>query len=145
MISPQTSSDSDFLNFWKNTVVDSNILSESSKIQIVSWQSSCQKLRKNSQKDLKILTVFLYLRCVNDVKRKFTGTDMPCMKRKNSSLCSSLIINKIKRQKSDYSESKNHDIDSKTCKPSVFIKLEDGPKRIWSCWVKNSTALKWLI
>lgn len=144
MISPQTSSDSDFLNFWKNTVVDSNILSENLKIQIVSWQSFCQKLRKNLQKDLKILTVFLYLRCVNDVKRKFTGTDMPCMKRKNSSLCSSLIINKIKRQKSDYSESKNHDIDSKTCKPTVFIKMEDGLKRIWSCWVKNSIASKWL-
>ena len=133
MISPQTSSDSDFLNFWKNTVVDSNILSESSKIQIVSWQSFYQKLRKNLQKDLKILTVSLYLRCVNDVKRKFTGTDMLCMKRKSSSLCSSLIINKIKRQKSDYSESKNHDIVSKKCKPTVFIKLEDGLKRIWSC------------
>ena len=40
-ISLQTSSDSDFLNFWKNTVVDSNILFENLKIQIVSWQSFC--------------------------------------------------------------------------------------------------------
>ena len=145
MISPQTNSDSDFLNFWKNTVVDSNILSENLKIQIVSWQSFCQKLRKNLQKDLKILTVFLYLRCVNDVKRKFTGTDMQCMKRKNLSLCSGLIINKKKRQKSDYSESKNHDIVSKKCKPTVFIKLEDGLKQIWSYWVKNLIASKRLI
>ena len=46
---------------------------------------------------MKILTVFLYLRYVNDVKRKFTGMDMQCMKRKNLSLCSGLIINKKKR------------------------------------------------
>ena len=64
---------------------------------------------------------------MNDVKRKFTGMDMQCMKRKNSSLCSGLIINRI------HVESKNHDIDSKTCKPTVFIKPEDGLKRIWSC------------
>gem|GEM_PF-6178049 len=63
---------------------------------------------------------------MNDVKRKFTGMDMRCMKRKNSSLCSSLIINII------HVESKNHDIVSKKCKPTVFIKLEDGLKRIWS-------------
>lgn len=87
-IFPQTNSDSDFLNFWKSMVADCNIQSESLKTQIVSWQSSCWKSRKNLQKDLKIRTVSLYLRCVNDVKRKFTDMAMPCMRKRNSSLCS---------------------------------------------------------
>ena len=64
---------------------------------------------------------------------------------KYSESTDNLDLNELDLNKMKYSDKENHDIDSKRCKPTVFIKMEDGLKRIWSCWVKNSIALKWLI